>query len=373
MNPYDPLTPSDVVTAADGYRIPPRGVVPTYNYNNINNNNDEDFVALQSSSAQKKLSDWGFDPDDVSKGSKDWYSSPCLRSSNIHYCVRESRPMILFSQMGDLGMMKYIVHNSRVPADELTRTDEFGLFPMYVAISKPHTQEHILTICRWLHDNGGDIQQMVGQEWSCLSRACLFGFERVAKWLLSKGALLNAQGDFDRTLAKTELPPSCVYGCEGEPTRQVADRVHRHIFQWARDIVSCQQAFWLVLSGTLFLPSCGDDGEDGGGSNGEDGSDNRRRGQRNTGAHRQVLTQPSGQEWEDIRSTDSSTLVHVHEDSVVLVAASSPLQLLNGHSGVLELMGQYVGIETNKRILCTAHGLMEHEPWWDRCEPLWMY
>jgi hypothetical protein len=55
-----------------------------------------------------------------------------------------------------------------------------------------------------------------------------------------------------------------------------------------------------------------------------------------------------------------------------LEMASSPLVVFNGLPGILELISEYVGIERNRKILCTAKGLVEHEKWWNLRVPLWL-
>jgi hypothetical protein len=305
--------------------------------------------------ARRKLEDWGFDPDDVSKASIDWHSSPCVASSNIHYCARKSRPMIIFAQLGDLPMMRYILQNSTesTPLEELTNTDEHGLFPLYTAISKPHSEDQILAICQWLHANGADIQQQVGSEWSCLSRACLLGYDRVAKWLLTSGALLSqVDGTFDSNLAKLDIPPSCHYGHEGEVIRHVADRVHRSMFAWARNICDTRHSFMVFLSGTLVGTS----------SNNVAESDDPRQFIRD-----RLISAGNYSEQAVsflLKDIPHSTLVQF------LTMAVSPLNIFNGQSGVLELIGSFVGVEKNHKILCTTRGLVKHEQWWNRGEPL---
>ena len=310
--------------------------------------------------ARRKLMDWGFDPDDVSKASSDWHSSHCLASSNIHYCARKSRPMIIFSQLGDLPMMRYILQNSTEPSplEELTKTDEHDLFPLYTAISKPHTEDQILKNCRWLLAHGADIQQQVGSEWSCLSRACLLGYEGVAKWLLVSGALLNkVDGTFDSILAMVDLPPSCYYGHEGEVTRHVADRVHRSIFAWARNICFTRHSFMIFLSGTII------------------GTSIKNHPAESSDDPRQIIKDrlmSAGYYSEQaasflLKDIPQSTLVHF------LTLAASPLNIFNGQSGVLELIGSFVGVETSQKTLRTARGLVKHEQWWNRGEPMCMW
>jgi len=338
--------------------------------------------------ARRKLLDWGFDPEDVSKSSNEWFSSRHVEQSNISYCKRQSRPMIIFSQLGDLPMMKYIFQHSTLsnPLEELTMTDEHELFPLYTAISKPHSEEHILALCSWLYEMGANIHQQVGYEWSCLSRACLLGYEGVAKWLLSNGALLTTtttttssvvaaavDGEdntttttstttmtvFDEQMAKMDLPPSSCYGHEGALVRHVADRVHRKIFQWAKEICSIRTSFMVFLSGTIILTNT-------------------------TTTHTDPHSHPRRRDPFKMIQQHLMNYGHYSEEAVsffltdvskekmeeFLRLSASPLNILNGYSGVLELISQYVGVETRSKILCTATGLVQHEKWWNLDVPI---
>ena len=243
-------------------------------------------------------------------------------------------------------MMKYILQHSTLhdPSEELTRTDEYGLFPLYTAISEPHTEDHVLTVCHWLYAHGADIQQQVGLEWSCLSRACLLGYTGVAKWLLSSGALLTPAMTFDEQLAKIDIPPSCYY-CREEDAlvRYVADRVHREIFTWARDICFLRTSFMVFLSGTI-LPKT------------------------HAGQDLQKIIQNRLMSFGHFSEHAASFLLkNLSKETMeqFLVLSASPLTVLNGKSDVLEVIAQYVGVETSQKILCTVEGLVKHEKWWE--------
>lgn len=293
--------------------------------------------------ARRKLMDWNFDPDDVSASSRDWHSSQLFQSpsSNINYSSRESYPVIIFAQLGDIPMMRYILENSKNPTKEVTTTDEYELFPMYTAISKPHSEEQVLAMCKLLHANGADIQQYVGEEWTPLSRACILGYSKVAKWLLSSGALLNAKGQFDSNLAMMDLPPA--YG-QGQP-RQVARQVHCQIFSWARQICNAHRNFMLFLVGTL-PPKFGKDS-------------------------RRVVQQHLVQGGHYSQKAAAFLLEGISDAKLAsfLDMTTSPLRIhFNGQSGILEMIGDYAGVENNAKTLATARGLVEHEKWWNRCD-----
>lgn len=357
MNPYDPVISCDAHW--ERYMLLSPAALRSANDGNEGDDDDEAEViggitthdnlneVATEAKARRKLRQWGFDPNDVSKTSTAWHSSRLLSSSNITYGKRESRPMIIFAHLGDLPMMKYILQQSQEPSRELAETDEHGLFPLYTAISKPHCQERILAVCRWLHANGADIQQTVGGEWSPLSRACLFGFDQVAQWLLSSGALLDDQGDFDSNLAQLDMTP--MYPCSGDSLQRVANRVHRSLFAWAREVVYGRHDYMLVLSGTI-LPKLHQD-------------------------PRRVVRERLVSR-EHYSETAASFLLQDISDSKLtefLSMSASPLVAFNGHSDILELIGQYVGVETSLAVLRTAQGLLEHETWWtDHCEAVSM-
>jgi hypothetical protein len=272
--------------------------------------------------------DWHFDPGNVSREGKGWCSSPLLSrpasAALRHYIghVRESRPMIVFAQLGDLQMMKHILANTTLdnPLEEFSKTDEHGLFPLYTAISEPNPEDHILRVCQWLHSHGANVKQTLGEDWSPLSRACLKGFDKVAIWLVSNGALLLKRQDkhdenkpsvvFDMDAAERDLPPN-YYGIFDESTQSEVNRVHDKIFDWANEILSTRDTFFLFLTGTLMPPP--------------------------------VLL-PS--------STTEATATDFQIQRAI--------QCFNGHSGVLELISQYVGVETKLEILCTARGLAKY-------------
>ena len=43
----------------------------------------------------------------------------------------------------------------------------------------------------------------------------------------------------------------------------------------------------------------------------------------------------------------------------------SPLRVFSGHPGILQHIAGFAGYTTDKKLLCTARGLLEHEMWWD--------
>ena len=353
MNPYDPIsrmTPQSVLTPASA--LPMMGTSEMMTCPNNESDEDEDasrnaiFDNVEfEAQARSKLVDWGFDADDVSKGGREWYYSHLLpKNTAIDYAQRESRPMVIFAQLGDLSMMRYIMHKSNDPKGELCKSDEYGLFPLYTAISTPHKEANVLEVCQWLHSQGADIRQTVGMEWTALSRACLKGFGRVALWLVSAGALLDDSGSFDANVAKRDLP-----SCEYYPGDTVcAGRIHQEIFSWANDIVSTRDGFFMFLAGTIPPSQLGNTRQN----------------------HRQVIESMITRG--NLPEAAVSFLLNNIPDSKLMTfldMVASPLCILNGFPGITEHIAQYVGVETNKSIICSARGLIEHKKWWDLRQP----
>jgi hypothetical protein len=200
------------------------------------------------------------------------------------------------------------------------------------------TEDQILGVCERLVSNGADIHQTLGGEWTPLSRACLFGYGKVALWLLSRGALLDANGSFDAELAKRDLP-SCAYDME---TQIRADPVHRKIFAWAKETISVQNKYFLFLSGALY---------------------HRRT---NVDPRRIVEDRLCRCGFYSVEAT-SLLLKDISEARLraFLDMTVSPLLVFNGIPGIMERIGHYVGVETNRELLCTAQGLVKHEEWWN--------
>ena len=237
--------------------------------------NDDDDIDCESI-ARRKLRNWSFDPDDVSKEANDWVDSFLARSHpaiNHIYRRGSSRPMIVFSQINDLPMMKYVYEKSSNPDQEIVGADEHRLFPLYAAISKPHADADILRICKWLHAKGADARQTIGtatevDRWSPLRRACLNGFADVAVWLGSEcGALLTtatslrfeSEGEqekkscyeFDFGAAMRDLPSPICGGHTPDDASIMSPlrpyHIHWKIFDWAEHVLESRHVFFSLV------------------------------------------------------------------------------------------------------------------------------
>lgn len=353
MNPYDPLTPNSQTIPSPMLNLGSE-IISTVNATATatipGSKVGDEAAAVDAAKAKQTLKDWGFDPDDVSKGGREWYYSQFRPAGAIGYGVRESRPMILFAQIGDLSMLRYIWKMSEDPVGELSKTDEFGLFPLYTAISDPRDQESILEVCRFLYQRGASVQQTVAGEWSPLSRACLKGFRKVAEWLLASGALLTADGRFDCHLAKRDIPLAGSYNTGEDSLTSTASQIHRELFAWAEEILATWDTFFLVLAAvSLPLPSIE--------------------------TARPTLERILA---ERCRSTlsNASALLCMLPDSKLLAFLNtlrSPLEVFSGHPGIMEHIGGFVGVEEDRTILCTARGLVGHKVWWASSGEPWQH
>ena len=305
--------------------------------------------------ARRRLLEWNFDPEDVTKETTLWYDAPA-RKENCHiidYDRRVSSSLIIFSQLGSIDMVRYILSKCKTPVarkEELAKTDEHGLFPLYVAIARNRKQEDVLEVCKFLLEQGADLSQTLGDEYSPLFRACAFGYDKVALWLLSEGALLTESDNkyrFEVSLAQRDLPFSS-HSCDG----WVQDRTIRKLFDWARETVTTRKNFLLFMSGSLVAPP----------ATGEVAV---------AAAKAQIRSALTANEHASeeaasllLRDLSDQTLQKFWKLTKV-TSSSSPLAVFSTYPGILEHIGRFVGLETKGRVLCTAKGLVEYEQQWN--------
>ena len=230
----------------------------------------------------------GFDPNNVGDVKSDYHrydeDSPYRDSNGI-------KPMDYFARKGDLKMMRWLYVNG---AD--TRYDDAAVgFPMYEAACN-----YRLDICKWLfaHGAANDIKARTRNRGYNVFRDSPLGDPidsntplNVAKWLILNGALCvdDDSGDLDIEIMRLDL------GGAGEwlPPEQV-----KALLEWAIDLHRARTSFLLFLSGAL--PPL-----------------------QHVGLR---------QLWDTIQRACSPWL------------SVQPLRLLVGKPGVLELIGDYVGI-----------------------------
>jgi hypothetical protein len=268
------------------------------------------FDAVATKKARQTLRDWNFDPDNVAKPSCDWYSSPLMEKhyDTIPYAERSSSPMIIMAHLNDLSAMKYILDQARKNgngAEEiLTQTDDFGLFPLYTAISEPNDEEKILETVQWLVRQGADVNQSVHGLYTAFRRAAFKGYGKVAEWLVIEGgSFQNDEIGFCHSWAKRFMQPVRLSydtaGCTWTSAAH-ADDIHQQLFQWAEKTIETRSNFVHIMLGAR--------------------------------------------------------------------SGTSPLRVLNGHPGMLEHIASFVGVETRKDILTTVGGLLGHKVWYHLAE-----
>jgi hypothetical protein len=321
----------------------------------IGKDNDGDHAP---SNARQMLLDWNFDPDDVTQLTCDWYSSPMLDKhlDTIPYSERLSRAMILMAHLNELPTMIYILKQAQkqqqqqqqqqqqggslsatatttsIARDVLTQTDDFGLFPLYTAISEPNDEEQVLKTVQWLVHHGAKVNQSVHGMYNAFRRACFKGYGKVAKWLVMEGGTFlltrnnnhennNSEITFCHFSAKRYMQPLRLSydtaGCTWTAAAH-ADDVHQQLFQWAETTLATRRNFAVFMLAAAAAPT--------------------------NGSNRQ-----GGQKKHDF-----------------FQSLSSSLQVWNGHTypGILEHIAGFVGVETKKKVLTTARGLLEHKVWY---------
>ena len=205
-------------------------------------------------------------------------------------------PMIYFVQQRNLKMCRYLLFCGA----DCRITDIMGQSPMLIAAKRGY-----LDVVQFLHHDGGvDIRQqnMFGE--SALSRALFYSWEYnkdVVQWLILNGALAPPRdaaatdGDVidDITMRNSLHPPGW------DPLAiDWAEDNRLAILSWAQDAVTNHDNVQVFLTGTI-IPSA-----------------SFRRHLKNEYATRSKRTK---------------------------VSPSSPLEMLKGKSGILELISNYVG------------------------------
>lgn len=373
--------------------------------------------------AEQTLKDWNFiigdngRSDDLSRTTCDWYHSPGMSSVLIEeekngyqnimipYRERPSRPMIIMSHLCDLNTMKYIAkrHNemllqqqkvvampSKDTANDNTlshnvtastkqrkqqgvklveMTDGCGLFPLYTAISQPHCEEEVLKVVKWLvQSQNANVHQSIRNncQYTAFTRACYKGYGRVAEWLAVEGnAFLDCEHvveendhendddgtekaslsssssksssssfSFQHDLAKRQIQPSkLAYATSGCTWKDActAQGIHEGLFYWAESVIATRRTFLTtVLTGTMISNSIDDD----------------------------VVVQHKEEE-------EKKLMEELQQQKEQRRVLSNCLQLLNGHTGLIELIAAYVGVERRKTVLTTARGLVQHQDWYN--------
>ena len=190
----------------------------------------------------------GFDPDNVADlKSAHWYD---------HGPHHNIKPMGYFAGMGDLPMMRWLYVNGADTRDEMVTSD---WFPMCTAAMVGH-----LGVCKWLFQHGaaGDVKRRVGakllplsaifRQWDkrelSIRHISSVGLERdkreLSRWLILRGTLCDSTGDLDVDLIKSSL---------GFPASYL---VHDFVLMdWAKEHHQSRSSFDMFLMGTLPPPT----------------------------------------------------------------------------------------------------------------------
>jgi len=200
-------------------------------------------------------------------------------------------PMVTFCNEGNLKMCRYLLS---LGADCRKEGGPNGIFPMLEAARYGH-----LDVCQWLYHDGGaknDIRKQDASGISPLSAALHYHHVDVFQWLTLNGALSSPRDDVDGgviddlTIRNNVHPPNHYWTLDKRVT----------LLLWAQDAVTTHDNFQVFLTGTI-IPFT-----------------SFRRHPKNEYATRSKRTKVSP-------------------------SSSSPLVMLKGKSGILELISNYVG------------------------------
>ena len=157
-------------------------------------------------------------------------------------------PMAYFATEGDLPMMRWLYSKG-------ASTRDLGVgfyFPMYCAAIRGH-----LDVCKWLHDHGAahDIKRRTQAAClapvnglSPLSGAAMFSnHEELMRWSILRGALCTDGGELDMDILKQELGPRSSSRLFGD--RNAGKRAL--LLQWANDLHQRRGPFHTFMVGTF--------------------------------------------------------------------------------------------------------------------------
>ena len=178
----------------------------------------------------------GFDPENVGDV-KSWSRRDADRQDS-----HATTPMDYFAERGDLPMMRWLYVNGANTRDDGTA----HWFPMFRAALWGH-----LDICKWLFQHGaaGDIKRRTRNGSTPLSATFDESDKRnVSRWLILRGALCkdDESGELDVGLVRYSL---------GQISFEDYAEEWRELLQWAKEHVQSRVAFDVFLMGTLSAPT----------------------------------------------------------------------------------------------------------------------
>ena len=178
----------------------------------------------------------GFDPDNVADlKSAHWddhgpRQNPCIK------------PMGYFAGMGDLPMMRWLYVNGADTRDEMVTSD---WFPMCTAAMVGN-----LGVCKWLFQHGaaGDVKRIGSVGFNLLPLSAIFrqwDKRELSRWLILRGTLCDSTGDLDVDLIRSSL---------GFPASFLV-REQFVLMDWAKEHHQSRSSFDVFLMGTLPPPT----------------------------------------------------------------------------------------------------------------------
>ena len=146
-----------------------------------------------------------------------------------------------FAGKGDLRMMRWLYVNGADTRD----VDVVNNFPMYRAVFHGH-----MDICKWLFQHGaaGDIKRRHALPTGRTPLSATFhrsDMRDLSRWLILRGALCkeDGAGDLDVDLVKEDLNQF-----------DLSDEERPELLNWAREHHQCRASFGVFLMGTLSIP-----------------------------------------------------------------------------------------------------------------------
>jgi len=238
----------------------------------------------------------GFDPDNVTDVKS---LIPYDDHQTKDACIK---PMAYFADEGDLPMMRWLYVNGA----DTRNVDASYWFPMYQAARHGH-----LDVCKWLYEHGaaGDVKRRTHTGFTPLSTLFDESDKRdVCRWLILRGALCKdgVTGDLDVDLMRQSLN-RFDESAEERP----------ELLKWARE----QSSFDVFLMGTLsVLPYSA------------------------TKLRNELLARIRSEKVVDrlLGNTPPDQYPLLWDD--MFVHRVCPLAAFSGKGGILELIGDYVGI-----------------------------
>ena len=164
----------------------------------------------------------------------------------------EMSPMGHFCWKRDLPMVRWLYVNG---AD--TRDENVGLFfPMYMAVMHGRME-----ICEWLWDHGAaqDVKRMtisrIGSYRPLHDTFCRPERRNVSRWLILRGALCkdDDSGELNSDVAKKDLGGNLPFRDQSDISKCIEER--GLLLEWANDLHQARTSFLLFLSGALSRPN----------------------------------------------------------------------------------------------------------------------